>query len=36
VADRLVVLAGGRATEPFTPPYDRGAVGLAMAGGHAS
>jgi simple sugar transport system ATP-binding protein len=33
VADRLVVLAGGRATEPFTPPYDRGAVGLAMAGG---
>ncbi|TWF75825.1 nucleoside ABC transporter ATP-binding protein [Pseudonocardia hierapolitana] len=36
VADRLVVLAGGRATEPFTPPYDRGAIGLAMAGGHAS
>jgi ABC-type uncharacterized transport system ATPase subunit len=36
VADRIVVLAGGRATEPFTPPYDRGAVGLAMAGGHAS
>jgi general nucleoside transport system ATP-binding protein len=36
VADRLVVLAGGRATEPFTPPYDRGAVGLAMAGGHPS
>jgi ABC-type uncharacterized transport system ATPase subunit len=33
VADRLVVLAGGRATEPFTPPYDRGAVGLAMGGG---
>jgi simple sugar transport system ATP-binding protein len=33
VADRLVVLAGGRVTEPFTPPYDRGAVGLAMAGG---
>ncbi|TQM38106.1 ABC transporter ATP-binding protein [Pseudonocardia cypriaca] len=36
VADRLVVLAGGRATEAFTPPYDRGAVGLAMAGGHPS
>jgi general nucleoside transport system ATP-binding protein len=36
VADRLVVLAGGRATEPFTPPYDRGAVALAMAGGHPS
>ncbi len=36
VADRLVVLAGGRATEPFTRPYDRGAVGLAMAGGHHS
>jgi simple sugar transport system ATP-binding protein len=36
VADRLVVLAGGRATEPFTPPYDRGSVGLAMAGGHPS
>jgi ABC-type uncharacterized transport system ATPase subunit len=33
VADRLIVLAGGRATEPFAPPYDRGAVGLAMAGG---
>ncbi|OLT06997.1 hypothetical protein BJF90_15305 [Pseudonocardia sp. CNS-004] len=33
VADRLIVLVGGRATDPFTPPYDRGAVGLAMAGG---
>jgi general nucleoside transport system ATP-binding protein len=36
VADRLVVLAGGRATEAFTPPFDRGAVGLAMAGGPTS
>jgi general nucleoside transport system ATP-binding protein len=36
VADRLVVLAGGRATEVFTPPFDRGAVGLAMAGGSTS
>jgi len=36
IADRLVVLAGGRATEPFTPPYDRHAVGIAMAGGHDS
>lgn len=34
IADRLVVLAGGRATEPFVPPYDRHAVGIAMAGGH--
>ncbi|GAA1293050.1 ABC transporter ATP-binding protein [Pseudonocardia aurantiaca] len=32
VADRLVVLADGIAT-PFEPPYDRAAVGMAMAGG---
>ncbi|HEX4361455.1 MAG TPA: ATP-binding cassette domain-containing protein [Pseudonocardia sp.] len=34
VADRLIVLAGGRASAPFTPPYDRAAIGLAMVGGH--
>ncbi|WP_395105391.1 ABC transporter ATP-binding protein [Actinomadura sp. SCN-SB] len=32
VADRVVVLAGGRAAGPFPPPYDRTAIGLAMAG----
>ena len=32
VADRIVVLAGGRLLGPFLPPYDRGAIGLAMAG----
>ena len=32
VSDRLIVLADGRGTE-FAPPYDRAAVGLAMAGG---
>jgi simple sugar transport system ATP-binding protein len=35
VSDRLVVLADGTAT-PFAPPYDRGAVGMAMAGGAGS
>lgn len=32
VADRIVVLAGGRLLGPFFPPYDRAAIGLAMAG----
>ncbi len=32
VADRIVVLAGGQLLGPFFPPYDRGAIGLAMAG----
>jgi simple sugar transport system ATP-binding protein len=30
VADRVVVLAAGRISGEFTPPFDRGAVGLAM------
>ncbi|GAA4705666.1 sugar ABC transporter [Phytohabitans rumicis] len=34
VADRIVVLATGHAAGPFEPPYDRAAIGLAMAGGH--
>ena len=34
VADRLVVLTGGRLRGPFFPPYDRAAIGLAMAGEH--
>jgi ABC-type uncharacterized transport system ATPase subunit len=34
IADRLIVLAGGRASAPFTPPYDRAAIGMAMVGGH--
>ncbi|MEJ3655603.1 ATP-binding cassette domain-containing protein [Actinomycetes bacterium KLBMP 9759] len=36
VADRLVVLAGGHAAGPFEPPYDRAAIGIAMAGGGVS
>jgi general nucleoside transport system ATP-binding protein len=32
VADRIVVLAGGVVRGPFLPPYDRAAIGLAMAG----
>jgi general nucleoside transport system ATP-binding protein len=32
VSGRLLVLAGGKATA-FAPPYDRAAIGLAMAGG---
>jgi len=34
ISDRLIVLAGGRASAPFTPPYDRAAIGMAMVGGH--
>ncbi len=34
VADRIVVLAGGRLLGPFFAPYDRAAIGLAMAGVH--
>jgi simple sugar transport system ATP-binding protein len=33
VADRIVVLPAGHAAGPFHPPYDRAAIGLAMAGG---
>jgi ABC-type uncharacterized transport system ATPase subunit len=32
VSDRIVVLAGGSVVGPFFPPYDRAALGLAMAG----
>lgn len=34
VADRIVVASGGKLVGPFLPPYDRAAIGLAMAGGH--
>jgi ABC-type uncharacterized transport system ATPase subunit len=34
IADRLILLAGGRTSAPFTPPYDRAAIGMAMVGGH--
>jgi general nucleoside transport system ATP-binding protein len=34
VADRIVVLAGGRITGEFPPPFDRAAIGLAMTGVH--
>jgi simple sugar transport system ATP-binding protein len=33
VADRIMVLAGGCLVGPFQPPFDRAAIGLAMAGG---
>lgn len=33
VADRLVVLCTGYAPQTFVPPYDRHAIGHAMAGG---
>lgn len=32
VCDRIVVLTGGELRGPFFPPYDRAAIGLAMAG----
>lgn len=32
VSDRIVVLASGNVLGPFFPPYDRAAIGLAMAG----
>ena len=32
VADRVVVLAGGGISGEFDPPFDRSAIGLAMAG----
>jgi simple sugar transport system ATP-binding protein len=32
VADRIVVLAAGRVTGTFLPPFDRERIGLAMAG----
>lgn len=32
VADRLFVMFDGRFTGPFKPPFDRAAIGLAMAG----
>ena len=32
VCDRIVVLAGGEVRGPFYPPFDRPAIGLAMAG----
>jgi simple sugar transport system ATP-binding protein len=32
VSDRIVVLSQGRASEPMARPFDRGAIGLAMAG----
>jgi ABC-type uncharacterized transport system ATPase subunit len=34
VADRIVVLAGGRVTGEFEPPFDRAVIGLAMTGVH--
>jgi general nucleoside transport system ATP-binding protein len=33
VSDRVVVLAAGRITGEFLPPFDRNAIGLAMGGG---
>jgi len=33
VADRIEVLYAGRLFGPFEPPFDRAAIGLAMAGG---
>lgn len=35
VADRLVVLCTGHPPQTFLPPYDRHAIGTAMAGGTA-
>ena len=32
VAGEVLVVAGGRLSDPFRPPYDRHAIGLAMAG----
>jgi simple sugar transport system ATP-binding protein len=32
VADRIVVMTGGRLLGPFSPPYVRADIGLAMAG----
>lgn len=32
VCDRIMVLTGGETRGPFFPPYDREAIGLAMAG----
>jgi simple sugar transport system ATP-binding protein len=36
VADRIMVMTGGRLVGPFLPPFDRAAIGLAMAGGAES
>lgn len=36
VCDRIVVLTGGETRGPFFPPYDREAIGLAMAGERAA
>jgi simple sugar transport system ATP-binding protein len=33
VADRILVAVEGRLAGPFLPPFDRAAIGLAMAGG---
>ena len=32
VADRIVVMFSGRLVGEFSPPFDRAAIGLAMAG----
>ncbi|HTI00107.1 MAG TPA: ATP-binding cassette domain-containing protein [Acidisoma sp.] len=34
IADRLIVLQGGRVAGEFRPPYDLGPVGAAMVGSH--
>lgn len=34
IADRLIVLQGGRIAGEFRPPYDLGPVGAAMVGAH--
>ena len=34
LSDRLVVLLGGRVVAEFRPPFDVGAVGVAMVGAH--
>jgi hypothetical protein len=31
-----MVMTGGRLVGPFLPPFDRAAIGLAMAGGAES
>ncbi|MFQ5516557.1 MAG: hypothetical protein ACE5E8_03200 [Acidimicrobiia bacterium] len=33
VADRMLVMFSGRIAGEFQPPFDRAAIGLAMAGG---
>lgn len=32
VSDRIAVMSQGRLSDPMLPPFDRGAIGLAMAG----